>query len=153
MNASFGGAGSQLAVHSEAFASGDQQRQQHDGEGVEQQEAVSALRVIDPQRAHAHSKAKVLAVAEAGFDCPPFGVHFDDLRCGERAIAGGEMPSFLHARRLHAHDRPDLLAGGGYLGVAQFPRASTLADPISELPTYRQPATLTWVLERKRMTY
>ena len=74
MNASFGGAGSQLPVHSEAFASGAQQRQQHDSEGVEQQEAVSALRIIDPQRAHAHSKAKVLAVTEAGLNGPPFGV-------------------------------------------------------------------------------
>jgi len=46
------------------------------------------------------------------------------------------MPSLLHARRLHAYDRPDLLAGGGDFGVAQFPRPSALADPIGGEPRF-----------------
>ena len=43
------------------------------------------------------------------------------------AEAGGQMPRLLHADGLHAHDRADLLAGGGDLGVAQLPRPSTPA--------------------------
>ena len=81
------------------------------------------------QRAHAHSNA-VLAVAEAGFDGPPSGIELDDLRRGERAVAGGQMPGLLHSRRFHAYDRPDLLAGGGDFRVGQFARPSALADPI-----------------------
>ena len=46
------------------------------------------------------------------------------------------MPSVLHARGLHAHDRADLLSGGGDLGVTQFPRASTLADPLAGFPRF-----------------
>jgi hypothetical protein len=34
------------------------------------------------------------------------------------------MPGLLHARRFHADDLSDLLAGGGDFGVAQFPRPS-----------------------------
>ena len=46
MDAAFGGAGAQLAVHAEALAGGAQNRQQQDGEGVEEQEAVAALRIV-----------------------------------------------------------------------------------------------------------
>ena len=88
------------------------------------------MRIVDPQRAHAHAKTQILAVSKTGLDGPAFGIKLDDLRRGERAVAGGQMPSLLHARRLHAYDRPDLLAGGGDFGVAQFPRPSALADPI-----------------------
>jgi hypothetical protein len=88
------------------------------------------LRIVDSQRAHAHTKAKVLAVSKTGLDNPAFGIKLDDLRRRELAVAGGQMPGLLHARRLHADDRPDLLAGGGDFGVAQFPRPSALADPI-----------------------
>ena len=55
-----------LPVHAEAFACGAQYRQQQNGERVEKQEAVATLRIVDPQRAHAHSEAQILAVAEAG---------------------------------------------------------------------------------------
>ncbi len=72
MDAALDGAGSQLTVHAEALAGGAQNRQQQDGESVQEQEAVAALRIIDPQRAHAHSEAQILAVAEAGFDGPAF---------------------------------------------------------------------------------
>ena len=95
-----------------------------------QQEAVAALRIVDPQRAHAHAKAKVLAVSKTGLDRPALGIQLDDLRRGELAVAGGQMPGLLHACCLHADDRADLLAGGGDFGVAQFPRPSALADPI-----------------------
>ena len=43
MDAAFGGAGPQLAIHAQAFTGGAQNRQQQDGEGVEEQEAVAAL--------------------------------------------------------------------------------------------------------------
>ena len=48
MDAAFGGAGPQLAIHAEAFAGGAQDGQQQDREGIEEQEAVAALRIIDP---------------------------------------------------------------------------------------------------------
>ena len=79
MDAAFDGAGPQLPVHAEALACGAQDRQQQNGERVQKQEAVATLRIVDPQRAHAHSEAQILAVAEAGFDCPAFGVELDDL--------------------------------------------------------------------------
>jgi hypothetical protein len=61
---------SQLAIHAEAFAGGAQQRQQQDGEGVQEQEAITALRIVDSQRAHAHSEAQVFAVSKARLDIP-----------------------------------------------------------------------------------
>ncbi len=70
MDAALGGAGSQLTIHAEALARGAQERQKQDGEGVQEQEAVATLRIIDPDCAHTHSEAKVLAVAEARFDIP-----------------------------------------------------------------------------------
>ncbi len=48
MDAALDGAGSQLTVHAEALAGGAQNRQQQDGESVEKQEAVAALRIVDP---------------------------------------------------------------------------------------------------------
>ena len=48
VDAAFGGAGPQLAVHAEALAVCAQNRQQRDGEGVEEEEAVAALRIVDP---------------------------------------------------------------------------------------------------------
>ena len=42
MDATLGGARSQLPVHSKAFAGGAQERQQQNGKGVEEQEAVAA---------------------------------------------------------------------------------------------------------------
>ena len=57
MDAAFGGAGPQLPIHAEAFAGGSEDGQQQDGEGVEEQEAVAALRIVDPQHAHAHPEA------------------------------------------------------------------------------------------------
>ena len=48
MDAALGGAGSQLAIHAEALAGGSQNGQQQDGEGVEEQEAVATLRIVDP---------------------------------------------------------------------------------------------------------
>jgi hypothetical protein len=57
MDAALGGAGSQLTIHAEAFAGGAQYRQQQDGEGVQEQQTVAALRIFDSERAHAHSEA------------------------------------------------------------------------------------------------
>ncbi len=51
MDAAFGGAGSPLTIHAEAFAGGAQDRQQQDGEGVAEQEAVVAAWIVDPERA------------------------------------------------------------------------------------------------------
>src|ERR1700691_723297 len=130
VDAAFDGACSQEPVHAEAFAGGAQKGQQQDREGVEEQEAVAAPGIVDPECAHAHAEAQILAVSEAGLDGPAFRVELDDLRRGERAVAGGQMPRLLHARRLHAYDRADLLAGGRDFGVAQFARLSSLADPI-----------------------
>src|SRR5271165_4318543 len=57
MDAALGGAGSQLTIHAEAFAGGAQYRQQQDGEGVQEQQTVAALRIFDSERAHAQSEA------------------------------------------------------------------------------------------------
>ena len=48
-----------------------------------------ALWIVDAQPAHAHAEAQILAVTEAGFDGPPFGIELDDPRRGEGAVAGG----------------------------------------------------------------
>ena len=94
------------------------------------------MRIVDPQHAHAHSEAQVLAVAEAGFDGPPFGIELDDLGRGKRSVAGGQMPSLLHAHSFHANDRADLLAGGGDFGVAQHARPPAFADPVDGEPGF-----------------
>ena len=57
-------------------------------------------------------------------------------RRGERAVAGGQMPRLLHALGLHAHDRADLLAGGGDFRVAQLARPPAFADPVGGQPRF-----------------
>ena len=136
VGSALGGVDFEMTVHAEAFAGGAEQGQKHDGEGVEEKQPVAPSRIGDAKRAHAHAEAQVRAVAEAGFDGPSFGMELDDLRRGERAIAGGQMPSFLHGRSLHADDRADLLARGGDFRVAQLPRPSALADPIGGQPRF-----------------
>ena len=126
MDAAFGCAGSQLSIHAEAFAGGAQQRQQQDGEGVEEQETVAALGIADPLRAHAHCEAQILAVAKTGFDAPAFGVELDDLRSGARAVAGGQAPGLLHARGFYANNRSHFLTGGGNFRIAQLTRPAAL---------------------------
>ncbi len=131
MDAALGGAGSQLAVHAEAFARCSQQGQQEDGESVEQEQAIAPLGIVDPQFAHAHAKAQILCVTKTRFDGPTLAVERDDFPCRDGAVAGRQMPRLFHVLGLHAHHRADLLAGGGDLGVAQFARPAALADPIS----------------------
>ena len=73
-----------------------QNRQQQDGEGVEEQEAVATLRIVDPQHTHAHAEAQILAVAEAGLDGPSFGIELDDLgRRSEASLAARCQASFM----------------------------------------------------------
>src|SRR3954447_23708491 len=51
MGAGLDGVGLEVAVHAEALASGTEQGEQDDGEGVEQQQPVAALRIGDAHRA------------------------------------------------------------------------------------------------------
>src|SRR3954462_9635998 len=63
MGAGLDGVGLEVAVHAEALASGTEQGEQDDGEGVEQQQPVAALRIGDAHRAEA--EAQVLGIPEA----------------------------------------------------------------------------------------
>ena len=50
------------------------QRQQHDGDGAQQQHPVAAVGIADARGAQAHAEAKVLRVAEPGLYGPAPGV-------------------------------------------------------------------------------
>ena len=47
MGSVFGGIDLEMAVHAEAFAGGAEQRQKHDGEGVQKKKPVAPLRIGD----------------------------------------------------------------------------------------------------------
>ncbi len=47
----FGRVDLEAAVHAEAFASGAEQRQENDGEGVQQKKPVAPLRIDDAKNA------------------------------------------------------------------------------------------------------
>ena len=47
----FGGVDLEVAVHAEAFASGAEQRQENDGEGVQEKKPVAPLRIGDAKNA------------------------------------------------------------------------------------------------------
>src|SRR5271157_1870838 len=130
MDPAFDRAGFEQSIHAEAFASGAEQRQQEDRQGVQQQEAVASLRITDAQDAQAHPEAQVFGIAKSRFDRPPFGVEVDDLACAQLCVAGGQMPSFFHALGVDADRRADLVATGRDFGAAQHARPSPLADPV-----------------------
>jgi hypothetical protein len=59
MDAALGGAGSQSwRSITEAFARCAQEGQQKNGESVQQEQAVAALRIVDPHFAHAMPKRR-----------------------------------------------------------------------------------------------
>jgi hypothetical protein len=47
MRSVFGGVDLEMAIHAEAFAGGAEQRQKHDGEGVQKKKPVAPLRIGD----------------------------------------------------------------------------------------------------------
>jgi hypothetical protein len=47
----FGGVDLEMAVHAEAFASGAEQGQENDGEGVQEKKPVAPLRIGDAKKA------------------------------------------------------------------------------------------------------
>src|ERR1035437_5537824 len=51
MGSVFGGVDLEMAVHAEAFAGGAEQRQKHDGEGVQKKQPVAPLRIGDAKNA------------------------------------------------------------------------------------------------------
>ena len=51
MGSVFGGVDLEMAVHAEAFAGGAEQRQKHDGEGVQKKKPVAPLRIGDAKNA------------------------------------------------------------------------------------------------------
>ena len=63
MGSAFGGVALEKTIHSEAFPGGAEQRQEHDGDGVEEQQPLAPLRVGDAQRAEAHAEAFVAVEA------------------------------------------------------------------------------------------
>ena len=65
MHAALGGVGPQLAAPAETFVRSAWKGQQKDGEGVEQEQAVAALGIVDPQFAPAHAKAQIACVARS----------------------------------------------------------------------------------------
>ena len=87
------------------------QRQQHDSDGVEQQQTVATTGIADAHAAQAHAEAKILRVPEPGLYGPTPRVHVDDLARRRCAVARGEMPSVLHVLGLDADHRADLLLG------------------------------------------
>ena len=46
-----------MSIHAEAFPRLAEQRQQNDGESVQQKQPVAPLRIGDAERAHAHAEA------------------------------------------------------------------------------------------------
>ncbi len=70
MDPAFDRAGFEQSIHAEAFASGAEQRQQEDRQGVQQQEAVAPLRITDAQDAQAHPEAQVFGIVKSRFDRP-----------------------------------------------------------------------------------
>src|SRR3954447_4690374 len=98
MGTGLDGVGLEVAVHAEALAGSTEQGEQDDGEGVEQQQPVAALRIGDPHRAEAQAEAQVLGVPEAGLHSPPFRVELDDLR---RVTVAGHQGSFMSRACTH----------------------------------------------------
>src|SRR4051812_40271769 len=100
MGTGLDGVGLEVAVHAEALASGTEPGEQDDGEGVEQQQPVAALRIGDAHRAQAQAEAQVLGVPEAGLHSPAFRVELDDLRRGCVTVAG-HQGSFMSRACTH----------------------------------------------------
>jgi hypothetical protein len=63
MDPPVGCAGPELMVHAEAFTGSAEQCQQHDREGIQQQEAIASSRVGDTQNAEPHIEAQIPGVA------------------------------------------------------------------------------------------
>lgn len=95
MGTGLDGVGLEVAVHAEAFTGGAEQREQEDGEGVEQQQAVAALRVSDADCQEAHAEAQVHGISETRLYRPALREHLDDLRRGRVPVAGHQTPEFL----------------------------------------------------------
>jgi len=62
--------GFEVPVIAKRFAGRAEQGQQHDGEGVDQPQAVAPVGGADAHRGHAHAEAQVLGVAERALDTP-----------------------------------------------------------------------------------
>src|SRR5271165_4929886 len=100
----FGGVDLEMAIHAEAFAGGAEQRQENDGEGVQEKKPVAPLRSGDAKNAWAHAETKVLGVAKARLDRPALGVIVDDPACARLGVAGGQTPGLFHVPGLDADD-------------------------------------------------
>ena len=111
------------AIHAEAFSGGPENGQQNDGEGVQHQQAITTLRVVDPERTQSHSETQVFAVEKTRFDGPAFGIEIDDLRGGKRRVAGNQMRGFFHALGFHADISGNPLARSGVFGLSRLARA------------------------------
>jgi len=59
-----------VPVIAERFAGRAEQGEQHDGEGVDQPQAVAPVGGADVDRAHPHAEAQVLGVVERRLDTP-----------------------------------------------------------------------------------
>src|ERR1700738_2310884 len=74
VGAGFGSICFEMSIHAECLAGSAEECQEDDGEGIDEQEPVAALRIFDSNRAEAHAEAQVLGVTKGGLDGPAFGV-------------------------------------------------------------------------------
>src|SRR5271170_4339390 len=76
MCSSLGGAGFEMFVETESFASGAEQRQKSRRQSIEQPQTIAPFRRVDADLCHAHAKVRILGVTEAAFYAPAFGIFF-----------------------------------------------------------------------------
>src|SRR6516164_1608799 len=69
-----GGAGFEMFVESESFASGAEQRQKSRRQSIEQPQTIAPFGRVDADLSHAHAKVRILGIAEAAFYAPTFGI-------------------------------------------------------------------------------
>ena len=126
-----------MAVHAEAFAGGTEQGQQHDGEGVEQQQPVASLRgwrcagLRGPCRSadpwYRGSSAPWPSVSSSGRSSSESGL-------AARSPRDTRAPSCPW----HGRTRPRRLdtAPRWYLGIAQLTRPPAWPDPLGGAPAF-----------------
>src|SRR5450755_3725474 len=74
MCSSLAGAGFEMFVETESFASGAEQRQKSRRQSIEQPQTIAPFRRVDTDLSHAHAKVRILGITEAAFYAPAFGI-------------------------------------------------------------------------------
>jgi hypothetical protein len=140
-----------MTIHADAFSGGAEQRQQNDGEGVQEKQSVAPLRIGDAENAHAHAEAKVLGIAKSRLDRPALGVIVLDLARGRLGAAARQTPGLLHVFGLDTDDRPDLVAARR-TSTSRSLRDRPPAPTHSAAVRVSLSQAVTWMLPRNRIT-